>query len=127
MSRLDEDREDLIRLIYSICDYARLGSRISTYNNCNDCKDKDCQYRPDWMDPVRLNCPLWLGSNQKRDSVDDAINAQKKGEWIDVDDQTYTWKIVCSQCGHERSMMSTQGNYPNFCENCGAYMRGENK
>ena len=47
------------------------------------------------------------------------------GHWIDIDTQTYTWKVRCNKCGHERSMMSTQGVYPKFCENCGADMRGE--
>lgn len=47
----------------------------------------------------------------------------KKGKWIDIDSQLYTWKVRCDQCGNERSMMSTQGEYPNFCENCGADMR----
>lgn len=47
----------------------------------------------------------------------------KRGKWIDIDSETYTWKIRCDKCGHERSMMSTQGKYPNFCEECGAYMR----
>ena len=47
------------------------------------------------------------------------------GHWIDIDMQVYTWKIRCSNCGHERSMMSTQGVYPNFCEHCGADMRGK--
>ena len=46
----------------------------------------------------------------------------KKGKWIDIDSQMYTWKCRCSECGYERSMMSTQGRYPRFCENCGAYM-----
>ncbi len=59
MSRFDQDREDLIRLIFSICDYARLGYIISTYNSCNDCKDKDCEYRPKLGESVRWNCPLW--------------------------------------------------------------------
>lgn len=49
----------------------------------------------------------------------------KKGHWIDIDSQMYTWKVRCDQCGHERSMMSTQGEYPRFCEGCGADMRGE--
>lgn len=44
------------------------------------------------------------------------------GRWIDIDEQSYTWKVRCSECGHERSMMSTQGEYPNYCENCGARM-----
>lgn len=48
------------------------------------------------------------------------------GHWIDIDTQAYTWKVRCSNCGHERSMMSTQGVYPNFCEHCGANMRGKN-
>lgn len=47
------------------------------------------------------------------------------GKWIDVDAETYTWKIRCAECGHERSMLSTQGKYPHYCENCGAQMDGE--
>ena len=61
MSKIDHDREELILLIYSICDYARLGYKVSTYDNCNNCKDKECKYRPEWGDSVRWNCPLWKG------------------------------------------------------------------
>lgn len=46
----------------------------------------------------------------------------RHGKWIDIDEQSYTWKVRCSECGHERSMMSTQGEYPTYCENCGARM-----
>ena len=46
----------------------------------------------------------------------------RHGKWIDIDEQTYTWKIRCSCCGNERSMLSTQGKYPNYCEACGARM-----
>ena len=49
-------------------------------------------------------------------------DAVRHGKWIDIDEQTYTWKVRCSCCGHERSMMSTQGKYPNYCEACGARM-----
>lgn len=59
MSKLDQDREYLIRLIISICDYARLGYEVSTYNNCNNCADKKCIYKPEWGKHVRWNCPLW--------------------------------------------------------------------
>ena len=48
----------------------------------------------------------------------------RHGKWIDIDSQMYTWKVRCDQCGHERSMMSTQGRYPKYCENCGAKMDG---
>lgn len=47
---------------------------------------------------------------------------RKKGRWIDIDAETYTWMIKCDKCGHLRSMMSTNGIYPKFCENCGAKM-----
>lgn len=46
----------------------------------------------------------------------------RHGKWIDIDEQSYTWKIRCSCCGHERSMLSTQGEYPKYCEGCGARM-----
>lgn len=65
MSRFDQDREELIRLILSICDYARLGYSVSTLHNCNSCKDKECKYRPDWGDPVRWNCPFWKDSREE--------------------------------------------------------------
>ena len=50
---------------------------------------------------------------------------RKKGRWNDIDAETYTWKIRCDQCGHERSMLSTGQTYPRFCENCGSDMRGD--
>ena len=60
MSRFDQDREDLIRLIMSICDYARLGYGVSTYNSCNNCGiRRDCEYIPQPGCSVRWNCPLW--------------------------------------------------------------------
>lgn len=50
---------------------------------------------------------------------------EKTGYWIDIDSETYTWKVRCSECGAERSMMSTQGVYPKFCEVCGTKMIGK--
>lgn len=65
MSRLDQDREELIRLIISICDYARLGYEISTYDNCNNCKAENCQYKPKCGQMVRYRCPLWKGEQNE--------------------------------------------------------------
>ncbi len=61
------------------------------------------------------------------DSIEDLPSAEpvRHGKWIDIDEQTYTWKIRCSCCGYERSMLSTQGKYPNYCEACGARMDEE--
>jgi len=69
MSQFDRDREDLIRLIYSICDYARLGYNISTYNSCNNCGIKrDCEYIPQLGQSVRWNCPLWKSHKEEKET-----------------------------------------------------------
>ena len=61
MSQQDHDREELIRLLISICDYARLGYSISTCDNCNNCGLKtDCEHCPKAGQMVRWNCPLWV-------------------------------------------------------------------
>ena len=61
MSRFDQDREEIIRILFSILDYARLGYNVSTYDNCNNCKRKGCVYIPKLGQTVRWNCPLWKG------------------------------------------------------------------
>lgn len=55
-------------------------------------------------------------------AIIDKTEDKPKGRWIDIDCQSYTWQIKCPFCSHSRSMMSTQGIYPNYCENCGARM-----
>lgn len=74
------------------------------------------------------SCPLHIAAEidmnldlmQKVDIV-----PVRHGWWIDIDTETYTWKIRCSRCNHERSMMSTGKIYPLYCENCGARMDGD--
>lgn len=63
MSRFDQDREELIQLILSICEYAQFGAQIRSYDNCNNCKAADCKYKPAWGALVRYNCPLWRGNS----------------------------------------------------------------
>ena len=31
---------------------------IISLPNCNDCKNKDCEYKPKWGEHIRYNCPL---------------------------------------------------------------------
>lgn len=77
--------------------------KVCTYNEtgCGGCK-------------LQTMCPV-------DEPIVDAVPV-RHGKWIDIDEQSYTWKVRCSVCGHERSMMSTQGEYPNYCEHCGARM-----
>ena len=63
MSRFDEDREDLIRLLFSVLDYARIGYLISTFDNCNNCYRKNCEYKPKPGQMARWRCPLWKGKD----------------------------------------------------------------
>lgn len=69
MSRFDQDREELIRLIISICDHARLGYEISTFHSCNDCGVKrECEYLPKPGEFVRWNCPLWCDNKTGKEN-----------------------------------------------------------
>lgn len=66
MSKFDQEGEELIKLLYSILNYARLGYEISTFDNCNNCGKTFCEYRPPWWKTVRWNCPLWKGEENER-------------------------------------------------------------
>lgn len=33
--------------------------RLRDMKSCNDCRAEECDYRPDWGDLVRYNCPFW--------------------------------------------------------------------
>lgn len=70
------------------------------------------------------NCEVVLNKElQDRIKALPSVTPQPKmGRWIDIDCQSYTWQIKCPYCNHSRSMMSTQGIYPNYCENCGRKM-----
>ena len=32
---------------------------MKSQHNCNDCGYKECEHRPKWGDPVRVNCFMW--------------------------------------------------------------------
>lgn len=55
------------------------------------------------------------------------IENKPKGEWIKESDYKvmgdgYMWE--CSECGN-RVYVDSNGLFPNYCEDCGADMRGE--
>ena len=45
------------------------------------------------------------------------VSEKKTGKWIEEDDF-----VICSECGEEHGWIAYRAN---FCENCGADMRGE--
>ncbi len=97
---------------------------ICDRKKCKNC-NPDCLHTTDINHAANFERTLapdtWFESKPTVDA-----KPVRPGKWIDMDEQSYTWKVRCSVCGHERSMMSTQGEYPNYCENCGARMDEDN-
>lgn len=57
---------------------------IMSLPNCNDCKNKDCEYKPKWGEHIRYNCPLHNAdrktdnSSEKPNNFDKDINVRSK-------------------------------------------------
>ena len=61
MSRMDMDAEDFARMLIYTADCIRYYQRVSSFNDCNNCGRKSCEYKPKPGEQVRINCPLWEG------------------------------------------------------------------
>lgn len=40
---------------------------IITKGDCNECRKKDCEYRPQWGEITRFNCPLWVAKEGEKE------------------------------------------------------------
>lgn len=48
------------RILHHVADYLEYAIRVMKLPDCNTCGKRDgCEHRPDWGDPVRINCPLY--------------------------------------------------------------------
>lgn len=56
---------DLARILDRIADALMFVEKISEQPCCNTCWKSSCEYRPDWGEPTRINCPLWKGEDTK--------------------------------------------------------------
>ena len=61
MSRMDMDAEEFARMLIYTADCIRYAQRVLSYNDCNNCGRKDCEYKPELGEQTRINCPLWEG------------------------------------------------------------------
>lgn len=68
-----------------------------------------------------------------RDGDDILIDPRSKGDWIVTsEDNDGVHRICCPFCSYEKGsnnidpIIVTFTNFPKFCENCGADMRGDN-
>lgn len=55
MSKLD----DMISNLYFIADNLKVLKEIQDSGDCNNCKTKDCKYKPKPGQQVRYNCPFY--------------------------------------------------------------------
>lgn len=72
---------------------------------------------------LRLNDVSVEDEEQARQMAIDAFLEEKPhGEWIDYQDEKYSYLANCSKCGYQMDTHEEHG-YFNFCPNCGADMR----
>ena len=61
MSQKSMDADEFAKMLYYTAECIRYTHRVSSYNNCNNCRKKHCEYKPRVGENVRINCPLWEG------------------------------------------------------------------
>lgn len=52
---------------------------IMSLPNCNDCKRKDCSYKPKWGEHIRYNCPLHLNEADRKTEPQTMVYPQVDG------------------------------------------------
>lgn len=55
MSRLDDVIDEVAYIQNTLMAY----KRIIQHGNCNSCRNKECQWKPEWGEGVRYNCPFY--------------------------------------------------------------------
>ena len=59
MNQRSQDAEEFASMLHYVADCIRYTQRVQSYNDCNTCGKKNCEYRPKPGEMVRINCPLW--------------------------------------------------------------------
>lgn len=61
-------RDELADTLWYLSQCVRLAESIKTQPCCGSCgKSKTCEYRPDWGEHTRINCPLWVKEGEQDD------------------------------------------------------------
>ena len=56
----DISADALAKALFYLGDCVRFTESVRKQPCCNSCgKIKTCEYRPEWGEPTRINCPLW--------------------------------------------------------------------
>ena len=54
MSRLDDAILEVAYILDTLMAYRRI---VQYGRECNSCGNKSCEWRPEWGEPLRWNCP----------------------------------------------------------------------
>ena len=105
----------------SITIYVNEGFRVREIDLCNGCEED--LYA--WMKGTEDDKNKYADISDVHDACVDCLKdlppaepERKKGSWIEEDDGL----VICPECGEEYNWIVYRAN---FCENCGADMRGE--
>lgn len=59
----------LAETLFYLSQCVTLAESIKKQPCCNTCgKLKTCEYRPEWGEPTRINCPLWVKEGEMNGS-----------------------------------------------------------
>ena len=94
--------DEIISHIQSVKSDLWMLHEIMSLPNCNDCKNKDCEYKPKWGEHIRYNCPLHNADRKteptcsKMEQVEDEPhnNCKDLQDWKDQ-----MWTEAMRSCG----------------------------
>ena len=70
MSRYDMETAEFARMLHHIADEVQYALEVQSYDDCNTCGKKNCEYMPKPGELVRINCPLWAVEEQENECAD---------------------------------------------------------
>ena len=91
--------DEIISHIKSIKSDIWMLHEIMSLPNCNDCKNKDCEYKPKWGEHIRYNCPLH-NADRKTEPQTNADQHVQRVEYVENVKR-------CRKCKHIESEHQT--------------------
>ena len=52
-------------MFFEVSQCLRYTDQMIGLPDCNTCKKGNCEYRPGWGEPVRVNCFMWEGDTDE--------------------------------------------------------------
>lgn len=106
--------DEIISHIQSVKSDMWMLREIISLPNCNDCKNKDCEYKPKWGEHIRYNCPLHTDRNTE--------NCSEKPNNSTTEDCSTVWtKENCKGCKYNEYPYDSGTCFVRVCINGNKY------